>query len=108
MGIGSFFEEAWKTTTDNVKSAYSSVKDKVGDMLDGVKNTAVRFGEMGVTVVEGGVELVKKGAEKGAEVVKTVYNDAKGIINKGLDTFSSPLLWAALGVGGAVILLNKR
>ena len=108
MGIGSFFEEAWKTATDSVKGAYTSVKDKVSDMLEGTKNTIVRLGEMGVGVISGGADLAKQGIEKGSEVVKTVYNDAKGIINKGLDTFSSPLLWAALGVGGAVILLNKR
>lgn len=107
MGIGSFFEEAWKTATDSVKSAYSSVKDKVIDMFEATKNTVVNLGEAGVNIVSGGAELVKQGVEKGSEVVSTVYNDAKGIINKGLDTFSSPLLWAALGIGGAAILMRK-
>lgn len=108
MGIFSFFQEAWKTTTDSVKHAYNSVKDKVVDMIEGVKNTAIRFGEMGVSMIEGGVELVKEGAQKGAEIVGTVYEDLKALLNKGLDTFSSPLIWAALGMGGAAILLNRR
>jgi len=107
MGIGSFFSDSWKWVSGNVREVYTDAKDIIVDISDKIQDSFKDGYEVTKGVIVSGAEYVGAGLSTGVGAVKTVYSDVVGVVNKGLDTFSSPLIWATLGLGGIIILSNK-
>jgi phage-related protein len=112
MGLGDFFNKAWKWVSDKTRKVVTTVKDAANDVWNGAKDLGKKVAEAikaGSSKVGGALSTVFNKAES---AVKTVYSD---VVQKPLGAveqtwenfskgFSSPLTWLALGLGAIVVV----
>lgn len=109
MGFLDWVGNAWDGVKSTASKAWSSVKNGATQVWDGIKNGASTVAK---TVIAGGKAIAKgipKVINKGEDIAKTIYNDAKDFANKPFQLLSNPITMITLGIGGiaAIMLLSK-
>lgn len=103
---------------DNVGSFFNGIGDGLGSLFSSVKRGAGELFDAGISLIRSPGEIVKKGIDKGAEVVKAVTSDVKdtvigaskevgGAVSNLGQSFAWPIALAVGGVGALYVLKGK-
>jgi len=109
MGFFSVLGDAWSGVKSVALKAWNGVKSTPAAIWGTIKNTAGAIKKAAVSGAKGLGKALPTVAHKVEDITKTLYNDAKTIINKLLDILSLPLTMITLGIFGVggIMLLSR-